>query len=324
MRPDEALNWARNSVRMAIKESVKVTPNTMMVTARVLSPPVPLSNEQVRSFFGDIDPAATNPSATATDNVVNRFQFKARIIENAPWNSHLRLPDPCSIDTAPDELLASISSTIRDHITLISPAGYTGKIPKIGDYIMARLDKIQQPGSTKSSWNMAVGFFVEIVDGSVRSSATPDINSSDCASLAQSFQGGELVADASSMSSIYAPGVVPEGRGATELTTEKPAIISACEAKGYTMFSDGKLNLIGVRSAISRDSDTFNDMFFTCWKTGDMWETRSYPITTKPAQVILLRPKWPDDQGESAKGAAILKPGQLPSMGAWMHMAQYS
>ena len=132
MRADEALEYARNSVRQSVKENVKIIPNTMMCTAKVLSPPVPLSNAQVRSFFGEVDPAASNPSATPTNNEINRFQFKARIVDNAPWNSHLRYPDPCTLDTAAGDTLESVTATIRDHITLISEGGYSGKLPKIG------------------------------------------------------------------------------------------------------------------------------------------------------------------------------------------------
>ena len=114
MRSDEALEYAKNSVRESVKDGVKREPNTMMCAAKVLSPPVPLANAQIRDFFGDTDPATPSATAMATNNEVTRFQFKARIVNNEPWNAHLRYPDPCNIDTATGDTLESVNETIRE------------------------------------------------------------------------------------------------------------------------------------------------------------------------------------------------------------------
>jgi hypothetical protein len=73
--------------------------------------------------------------------------------------------------------------------------------------------------------------------------------------------------------------------------------------KGYTIFTDGKPNIVGIRNANKDTDDSFNDIAFVWWNDAGVETAHTYTITTHPGFRYLQKPANID-------GAAILVPGQ--------------
>jgi len=76
--------------------------------------------------------------------------------------------------------------------------------------------------------------------------------------------------------------------------------------KGYAFFTKGSynLNIIGVRSAGARVTNSFDDVLVLIYKTPNgTWTRQVYQITTDPGRYYMVNPS-------NRKGTAILVPGQ--------------
>lgn len=83
-------------------------------------------------------------------------------------------------------------------------------------------------------------------------------------------------------------------------------IKQAIQSKSYAFFENGSynLNIIGIRSAISR-SNEFDDYIYVIYKDGaGSWICHEYKATTDPGKPYLLNPL------AGTKGTAILVPDQ--------------
>jgi hypothetical protein len=72
--------------------------------------------------------------------------------------------------------------------------------------------------------------------------------------------------------------------------------------KGYKIFTDGRPNIVGIRT--SSRVNAFCDRVWVFWNDGDEEVVHFYTMTTNPGLVYLKKPL------AGTKGAAILVPGQ--------------
>jgi hypothetical protein len=319
----ESLERAVQAVRHRNKQSQKTEGNSITVTARVVSPPIPFNTADADLLYGDpranrekeasrvrrgLDPS--NASRMAA------FVFRGYIVDTDwPQNPHKLIRNPCAMAEAKGAQIADIEDAIKLCTKFVSAEGYSGQMPKVGDWVKVRLNKIRQPGNNEGSWNTALGDFINMAETEEIPADTMVPSDPQCSSLVGQFSNTPLVGSA-------AEGVqgIPAGSGSVDITPDIPPIIQACMAKGYSMYTDGKVNLIGVRAQETVSSDKFVDTMYISWKSGASWETRSYPITTKPGKYILEHPKWPSGVSDgSGNRAAILKPGQYSAWQVWDH-----
>lgn len=94
-----------------------------------------------------------------------------------------------------------------------------------------------------------------------------------------------------------------------------PDILFRMDTMGYTVFHDGQVNLIGVRSE-NDGANAFDDEMHVIWKSGSNWRHRTYRITTDPGHYWLENPT-------NVNGTAILMPGQYPVYKWDMHQGRY-
>jgi hypothetical protein len=243
------------------------------------------------------------------------FVFRGYIVDKDwPQNPHILLQNPCAMATAEGTTVADIEDAIKLCTKFVSEESYSGQMPKVGDWVRVRLNKIRQPGNNEGSWNTAMGDFVSMAETEEIPAETSNPPDPQCSSLVRTFSNMSSVGSA-------ADGVsgIPAGSGSVEITPDVPPIVQACMAKGYSMYTDGKVNLIGVRAQETVSSDLFVDTMFISWKSGESWETRSYPITTKPGRYLLMNPKHPRGHGATGNRAAILALGQYSSWQVWSH-----
>jgi len=97
-------------------------------------------------------------------------------------------------------------------------------------------------------------------------------------------------------------------------------LIETLKAKGYVIFENDtqeyNLNIIGIR-AISREPNSFDDLFVVMWKYSGSWYFHVHTGTTDPGTYWLEHPL-------NKLGTAILKPGQY--RGCWqlgLHQGKY-
>ena len=84
--------------------------------------------------------------------------------------------------------------------------------------------------------------------------------------------------------------------------TPSPRPIQAMENLGYTVLTDGQINIIGIRSKETK-ADSFNDEMHLIWVENGLWQHRKYRCTCDPGAFWLENPSRVD-------GTAILVPGQ--------------
>ena len=316
----ESLERAVQAVRHRNKQSQKTEGNSITVTARVVSPPIPFNTADADLLYGDpsanrekeasrvrrgLDPSSASRMAA--------FVFRGYIVDTDwPQNPHKLIRNPCAMAEAKGAQIADIEDAIKLCTKFVSAEGYNGQMPKVGDWVKVRLNKIRQPGNNEGSWNTALGDFINMAETEEIPAETMTPSDPQCSSLVDQFSNTPHVGSA-------ADGVqgIPAGSGSVDITPGIPPIVQACMAKGYSMYTDGKVNLIGVRAHEIVSSDLFVDTMYISWKSGKQWETRSYPITTKPGRYVLQNPIHP--KGSAKKRTAILKPGQYSAWQVWDH-----
>jgi peptidoglycan hydrolase-like protein with peptidoglycan-binding domain len=93
-------------------------------------------------------------------------------------------------------------------------------------------------------------------------------------------------------------------------------IIAAVRRLGYTLFDDGRWNIIGIRSA-AVGTNAFDDELHILRRTPSGWEHFAYPITTDPGSYYLRTPM-------NGTATAAVAPGQYPDSHGWgRHKGQY-
>lgn len=93
-------------------------------------------------------------------------------------------------------------------------------------------------------------------------------------------------------------------------------ILSAMKKRGYSIFTDGKWNIVGVRATVA-NTNTFNDELHLFRKKGLLWEHYVYPITTDPGTHYLLTPK-------SGSATYSIAEGQYPNSHSFgLHGGKY-
>ncbi len=85
-------------------------------------------------------------------------------------------------------------------------------------------------------------------------------------------------------------------------TLSKEVIERAIIEKGYKWFTDGQLNVVGIRTNDST-TDTYNDYITICYKEDGVWNFIGFEATTDPGIYWLKNFLNP-------KGTAILVPNQ--------------
>ena len=121
-----------------------------------------------------------------------------------------------------------------------------------------------------------------------------------CESAIRLFQKAEGLG----VDGIIGPNTMAALRGEpTPNTGQEPAILGVLRAKGYTVFDDGQVNIIGVRSS-NAIANSFDDEMHLVWKKGS-WNHKTYPCTCDPGTYYLEHPM-------KVEGTAILCPGQYP------------
>tara|TARA_Y100000296_G_scaffold700_2_gene673 strand:+ start:518 stop:1969 length:1452 start_codon:yes stop_codon:yes gene_type:complete len=318
----ESLDSAVEAVRHRNKNAQRTEGNSITVTARVVSPPIPFNTADADLLYGD--PTANRErqaslqrrGLASAPSRMSAFVFRGYIVDK-DWaqNPHLLITNPCSMAQATGAQLADIEDAIKLCTKFVSEEGYSGEVPKVGDWVKVRLNKIRQPGNNEGSWNSAIGDFINMAETEDIPAEAASSQDPACSSLVGQFRNNPSVGSAGGGVSG-----IPAGEGSVEITPDVPPVVQACMAKGYAMYTDGKVNLIGVRAQETVSSDLFVDTMFISWKSGESWETRSYPCTTKPGKYILEHPKWPSGQSNSpGNRSAILKPGQYSSWQVWDH-----
>lgn len=312
----ESLANAVEAVRHRNRSAQRTEGNSITVTARVVSPPIPFNTRDADLLYGDPnvnrerEASRQRRGVTNTPSRMAAFVFRGYIVDKDwPQNPHILLQNPCAMATAEGTTIADIEDAIKLCTKFVSEESYSGQMPKVGDWVRVRLNKIRQPGNNEGSWNTALGDFVNMAETEEIPAETSNPPDPQCSNLVRTFSNMSSVGSA-------ADGVsgIPAGSGSVEITPDVPPIVQACMAKGYSMYTDGKVNLIGVRAQETVSSDLFVDTMFISWKSGENWETRSYPITTKPGKYVLQNPLH-----GNPKRTAILKPGQYSSWQVWDH-----
>jgi len=182
----EALAASQQAVRQAVATSTD--PQTLTMTGVVISQPLPLSNEDVRNFVGDLPAGAA--AATPSNNIIGRFFFKVRLLSTGAFSPHEYLTNPCEMTTATDTTFDCIADLIALHTTAISVGGYNGTRPKVGDHVEIELHKLTKG---RSFWyNIQTATFKSILDGSVQSSPAARELSTECANLATMFEHQDM------------------------------------------------------------------------------------------------------------------------------------
>ena len=76
--------------------------------------------------------------------------------------------------------------------------------------------------------------------------------------------------------------------------TNIPPILKKVQDHGFTIFHDGDydLNIVGVRNLNSNRDNEFDDKLIVAYKTGDLWITEEFIITTDPGRYWLTKPDY--------------------------------
>jgi hypothetical protein len=98
--------------------------------------------------------------------------------------------------------------------------------------------------------------------------------------------------------------------------TSAQKIIRVMEKKGYSVFKDGGLNIVGIRKDYNA-SNKFDDTMTAFYFTNDGWIFKKWPCTTDPGWAWL-------EEATQARGTAVLKEGQYSkSHKIGLHKGQY-
>tara|TARA_Y100001938_G_C8077492_1_gene426990 strand:- start:504 stop:1313 length:810 start_codon:yes stop_codon:yes gene_type:complete len=100
------------------------------------------------------------------------------------------------------------------------------------------------------------------------------------------------------------------------VSDEMPASVKAIEALGYKVFTDGQINIIGIRSD-NPMSNSFDDEMHLAWVKNGLWQHHKYRCTCDPGTFWLENPS-------RSEGTAILVPGQYENVYEFgMHRGKY-
>jgi peptidoglycan hydrolase-like protein with peptidoglycan-binding domain len=94
-----------------------------------------------------------------------------------------------------------------------------------------------------------------------------------------------------------------------------PKLIQVIENMGYDVFTDGQVNIIGVRSN-NPVANKFDDEIHLIWVEDGKWQHRNYSGTTDPGRYWLENPM-------RTEGTAILVPDQYPVYRWDLHNGKY-
>ncbi len=94
-----------------------------------------------------------------------------------------------------------------------------------------------------------------------------------------------------------------------------PEMIQVIEGMGYEVFTDGQINIIGVRSN-NPVANKFDDEIHLIWVEDGEWQQFSGPATTDPGTYYLENPM-------RIEGTAILAPGQYRVYKWDLHRGKY-
>jgi len=86
-----------------------------------------------------------------------------------------------------------------------------------------------------------------------------------------------------------------------ELPENNPLLIEALKRQGFQVFTDGRINIIGVRENTQK-ANSFDDRIHLLWMSNGAWQEKSYPCTCDPGNYWL-------EHGR-IDGTAILCAGQ--------------
>lgn len=86
-------------------------------------------------------------------------------------------------------------------------------------------------------------------------------------------------------------------------------LIKAMKRLGYTIFDDGRWNIVGIRSP-AYATNAFDDELHIFRKLKRGWEDHAYPVTTDPGFFWLKNPM-------NTSGTAAMVPGQYPDSHGW-------
>ena len=101
-----------------------------------------------------------------------------------------------------------------------------------------------------------------------------------------------------------------------EISDDPPPVIEAIESLGYEVFTDGQINIVGVRSD-NPISNSFDDHMHLVWVENGLWQHHKYRCTTDPGTFWLEHPM-------NANGTAILIPGQYEDVYKFdLHRGKY-
>lgn len=102
--------------------------------------------------------------------------------------------------------------------------------------------------------------------------------------------------------------------GISEYSTDD--ILSAMRRLGYSVFEDGRWNIVGIRSS-AVGTNAFDDEMHILRYTPNGWEHFAYPITTDPGSYYLKTPM-------NGTATAAVVPGQYPDSHKWgRHKGEY-
>jgi hypothetical protein len=93
------------------------------------------------------------------------------------------------------------------------------------------------------------------------------------------------------------------------ITTEN--LLAAYEKKGYKLYSDGSLNIIGVRCT-NEITDLWDDVICDMWMENGQWKLEIMQATTKPGAWQFDTHNFPNVNG--VVGSALVKEGQYHSV----------
>jgi len=101
-----------------------------------------------------------------------------------------------------------------------------------------------------------------------------------------------------------------------EISDTPPPPIVALQDLGYSVFTDGQINIVGIRSD-NPISNSFDDEMHLAWVKNGLWQHHRYRCTCDPGTFWLENPM-------NAKGTAILIPGQYEGVYKFdLHRGKY-
>lgn len=221
-------------------------------TVVVLTKPIPqaasdaatvLTGPEMRAVKANPQLGGGSQSAVAqnipTSPLEGGISFKGRILGTGFISPHASIPDPCNLEmnTSPGAAIKIINL----HTTFSSVAGYSGRIPNIGDTVTVKL----QTGDIK--FNLQNAIFTEIFDSAVGSERANTMAQS-CTNLASRFADFDPDEDLGDMEFAYGDNTL-EGPNIPNITRQQAqplidSIVSKLEADpsalGYTKLPVGK------------------------------------------------------------------------------------